>query len=67
MLNRNSGQIVAISSLISLVGTHSLSAYTASKWGVTGELFFIYLGIIINFTIQISLFFYVDNIVLKKN
>ncbi|XP_022163276.1 17-beta-hydroxysteroid dehydrogenase 13-like [Myzus persicae] len=36
MLNRNSGHIVSISSLISMVGTHSLSAYTASKWGVTG-------------------------------
>ncbi|VVC43051.1 Hypothetical protein CINCED_3A020240 [Cinara cedri] len=36
MLDRNSGQIVAISSLISLIGTHSLSAYVASKWGVTG-------------------------------
>lgn len=37
MLDRNRGQIVAISSLISLIGTHSASAYTASKWGVTGK------------------------------
>ncbi|NP_001156151.1 epidermal retinal dehydrogenase 2-like [Acyrthosiphon pisum] len=36
MLNRNKGHIVSISSLISMIGTHSLSAYTASKWGVTG-------------------------------
>lgn len=40
MLDRNSGQIVAISSLGSLVGSHSLSAYVASKWGVTGEFWY---------------------------
>uniref|UniRef100_A0A2S2QKU1 Short-chain dehydrogenase/reductase family 16C member 6 n=1 Tax=Sipha flava TaxID=143950 RepID=A0A2S2QKU1_9HEMI len=36
MLERNSGQIVAISSVASLIGHHSLTAYSASKWGVTG-------------------------------
>lgn len=36
MLDRNSGQIVAISSLASLIGCHPLSAYSASKWAVTG-------------------------------
>ena len=47
MLSRDSGHIVSISSIILMVGTHSLSAYTASKWGVTGELFFIKLKYVI--------------------
>lgn len=38
MMKRNSGHIVAISSLSSLAGTAGLSSYTASKWGVNGKL-----------------------------
>lgn len=36
MMKRNSGHIVAISSISSLSGEAKLSAYTASKWGVNG-------------------------------
>ncbi|XP_022176951.1 short-chain dehydrogenase/reductase family 16C member 6-like isoform X2 [Myzus persicae] len=36
MMKRNSGHIVAISSISSLSGEAKLSAYSASKWGVNG-------------------------------
>uniref|UniRef100_A0A2S2NV88 Short-chain dehydrogenase/reductase family 16C member 6 n=1 Tax=Schizaphis graminum TaxID=13262 RepID=A0A2S2NV88_SCHGA len=36
MMKRNTGHIVAISSISSLSGEAKLSAYTASKWGING-------------------------------
>lgn len=37
MMKRNSGHIVAISSISSLSGEAKLSAYSASKWGINGK------------------------------
>lgn len=56
MLNRNSGHIVSMSSVTSMVGTHSLSAYTASMWGITGELIhvFFYLSTILKYVFMVS-------------
>ncbi|XP_050438808.1 17-beta-hydroxysteroid dehydrogenase 13-like [Adelges cooleyi] len=38
MLKRNSGHIVAMSSLSSMDGVPGISSYTASKWGVNGSM-----------------------------
>jgi len=37
MLERNHGQIVAISSMSSKSGLPGLSTYTATKWATTGK------------------------------
>nr|XP_018898706.1 PREDICTED: 17-beta-hydroxysteroid dehydrogenase 13-like [Bemisia tabaci] len=36
MLSRNHGHVVAISSVLSLIGGHDASLYTSTKWAVTG-------------------------------
>lgn len=38
MLERNHGQIVAISSMSSMSGLSGISTYTATKWATNGKL-----------------------------
>lgn len=37
MMERNSGHIVAISSMYSLTGNSFVSLYCAAKWGINGK------------------------------
>jgi len=37
MMERNSGHIVAMSSMSSMCGVAGISSYTMSKWGINGK------------------------------